>query len=118
MTRATCVENQANVQTVMSPSPDVSGSSSHSSSATLVSGSGNVDSQGTNSNLGNQCSWSEVVKKTSTHPTMTSAAKGAISSRTMSTSLDVKKIMADAAERAANIIIQDMRKDVSLTRAT
>ena len=112
MTRATCVENQANVQTAMSPSPDVSVSSPVlvSSSASLVYGPGNVDSQGTNSNLGNQSSWSEVVKKTSTHPTMTSATKGAISSRTTSTSLDVKKIMADAAERAANIILQDMRK--------
>ena len=104
----------------MSPSLNV-GESGVSNSATLVTSSATLvssyesKSSDTNANLGNQSSWSEVVRKnTVTHPTMTSATKGTISASTTSTSLDVKKIMADAAERAANIILQDMR----MTRAT
>ena len=91
LTRATSVEIQAgNVGTVMSPSP-------------------NVDSQSSVSKTTAQSdSWSEVGKKNTL--TTPSATRVPLTSRPTCFSTEVKKIMQEAAERAAQVILKDVRK--------
>ena len=83
-TRATSVK----IGTVMSPSPtvDQKNPTAHSES------------------------WTDIVKKTPTHSATTSSAKVSLTSRPTCSSFEVKKIMREAAERAAQVILEDVRR--------
>ena len=96
LTRATCVEIQAsNVEAVMSPScSNVEKSGDHVCSAISTIAH----------------SWSDVVKQTTTHSATSSLSKVSLTSRPTCSSAEVKKIMQEAAARAAEVILKDIRR--------
>ena len=94
LTRETCVESQASECDKSSPIQNVEKSGEH-----VVSSS--------------SATWTDVVKKnTITHSTTTSATRVPLTSRPTCAATEVRKIMQEAAERAAKAMIREVRGSV------